>query len=116
MSELPYEKLLGRRVWFVQGSAARIDPDAGAVILAGSRIPRGPALRFDRLIYTAGSADDFVSVPGIAEHADRGADRASARRLRETLVGSPPVKDAKLCLQVLTQTSSTEATRRPPAA
>lgn len=90
VSEPPYQKLLGRRVRFVQGAAEGIDLDAGTVILSGSRGSPGSALGFDRLIYAAGSSDDLASVPGVLEHAHRVADRASAQRLRETLAGASP--------------------------
>lgn len=86
VSEPLYPKLLGRRVQFVQGVAETIDVDAGIVMMAGCSA-RG--IPFDRLIYAVGSVDDIMSVPGVAEHAHRVADRASARQLRAALASAP---------------------------
>jgi NADH dehydrogenase len=87
VAEPRYTKLVGRRVKFVRGSVEVIDVDRGVVEL-GDRSVR--ALRFDRLVYAAGSADDLAAVPGVAYHAHRVADRASALRLREALRSARP--------------------------
>jgi NADH:quinone reductase (non-electrogenic) len=82
VAEPPYAKLLGRRVQFVQGWAEQIDTDRGLVEVAGSEEIQLP---FDRLIYTAGSAIDLSSVPGVAEHAHSVRDVRCARGLSHAL-------------------------------
>lgn len=81
LRERPLADLVaGTGISLVVDRVVRIDPAARTVALAG-----GESLPYDTLIYALGSAMDFSSVPGVAEHAYTVAVAEEASRLRVRL-------------------------------
>jgi NADH:ubiquinone reductase (H+-translocating) len=72
--------LEGTGARLVVDRVTRIDPDARTVELAA-----GEPLRYDTLVYAAGSRADLAAVPGAGEHAIGLADPEQAARLPERL-------------------------------
>jgi NADH:ubiquinone reductase (H+-translocating) len=82
VAQPPYQKLLGRKVEFIQGWAEAIDLDRKVVQLSTADRSEVP---FDRLIYAVGSTVEPAPLSGAAEHAHSVADAPSARKLDHAL-------------------------------
>lgn len=77
--------LLGRGIRLVVDDVARIDPAERTVHLAS-----GAALRYDHLVYAAGSSAPSASAVAGVEHTYDVGELTGARRLRAALAGLPP--------------------------